>query len=185
MVSGHSLLELAAVMARCALFIGEPSGPTHLARAVGTPTLSLQGPGDRRYPGQDRLGAVWWPQDPPIRGCPRSSGASGPAATPAGCRFTEPDHRFKHALKRVGVWDTWKGVRKKSGRAAPALDGAPAHFPASRRSRREEAAAAASRCSSARRRRGARSGGRAGALNAAGGGAAPSEGGGAGGAASS
>ena len=144
MISGHSLLELAAVMARCALFVGEPSGPTHLARAVGTPTLSLQGPGDRRYPGQDRLGAVWWPQDPAhprlskVEWCQRTCGDA------CGCRFTEPNHRFKHALKRVGVWDTWKGVRKKvRPKRRRRWTEPPAHFPCLEAISPEEAAAAA------------------------------------------
>ena len=38
--------ELASILARSALFIGNDSGPGHLAAAVGTPTLSLFGPTD-------------------------------------------------------------------------------------------------------------------------------------------
>ncbi|HEV2149400.1 MAG TPA: glycosyltransferase family 9 protein [Longimicrobiaceae bacterium] len=37
---------LAAGLAECALLVTNDSGPMHLAAAVGTPTLSLQGPGD-------------------------------------------------------------------------------------------------------------------------------------------
>ncbi|HEY2134171.1 MAG TPA: glycosyltransferase family 9 protein, partial [Acetobacteraceae bacterium] len=39
-----SLPEAAACLARCALYIGNDSGLTHLAAATGTPTLSLFGP---------------------------------------------------------------------------------------------------------------------------------------------
>lgn len=67
-----TILEAAAVLGRCAGFIGNDSGLGHLASAMGTPTLTLFGPGDpARYrpwgpdaawieaPGRDleRLGA--------------------------------------------------------------------------------------------------------------------------------
>ena len=39
-----SLTQAAAVIARCALFIGNDSGLMHLAAATGTPTLGLYGP---------------------------------------------------------------------------------------------------------------------------------------------
>ena len=38
--------ELAEVLRRCALFIGNDSGPMHLAAAVGTQTVGLYGPGN-------------------------------------------------------------------------------------------------------------------------------------------
>jgi len=44
LASGLKLPELAAVLERCALFIGNDSGVTHLAAAVGTPTVALFGP---------------------------------------------------------------------------------------------------------------------------------------------
>ena len=45
-----SILEAAAVLARCAAFVGNDSGLGHLAAAVGTPTLTLFGPGEpERY----------------------------------------------------------------------------------------------------------------------------------------
>jgi ADP-heptose:LPS heptosyltransferase len=43
---GLSLLQLAAVMEGCRLFIGNDSGITHLAAAVGLPTLAIFGPTD-------------------------------------------------------------------------------------------------------------------------------------------
>ncbi len=41
---GLKLTELAAVLERCALFVGNDSGITHLAVAVGVPTVALFGP---------------------------------------------------------------------------------------------------------------------------------------------
>jgi heptosyltransferase-3 len=47
-VRGLKLVDLAAVMERCALFIGNDSGVTHVAAAVGAPTLALFGPASTR-----------------------------------------------------------------------------------------------------------------------------------------
>jgi heptosyltransferase-3 len=41
---GLKLVELAAVLERCALFLGNDSGVTHIATAVGTPTVAMFGP---------------------------------------------------------------------------------------------------------------------------------------------
>ncbi|MFI5266487.1 MAG: glycosyltransferase family 9 protein [Chloroflexota bacterium] len=45
-VSGLSLLQLAAFYRRCRLVLGPDSGPLHVARSVGTPTVTLFGPTD-------------------------------------------------------------------------------------------------------------------------------------------
>ena len=50
-----TVAHLAAVLERVDLFVGNDSGPGHLAAAVGTPTLSLFGPTDP---------AVWRPPGP-------------------------------------------------------------------------------------------------------------------------
>jgi ADP-heptose:LPS heptosyltransferase len=42
------VLELAALLARAALFVGGDTGPLHLASAVGTPSVALFGPKDPR-----------------------------------------------------------------------------------------------------------------------------------------
>lgn len=42
------LPHLAAILAKCHLFIGNDSGVTHLSAAVGTPTIALFGPTDPR-----------------------------------------------------------------------------------------------------------------------------------------
>jgi ADP-heptose:LPS heptosyltransferase len=44
LVGGLALPEVAAVLARCALFVGNDSGLMHLSAATGTPTLGLFGP---------------------------------------------------------------------------------------------------------------------------------------------
>ncbi len=41
-----SLTQLASILQTCSVFIGNDSGPMHLAAAVGTPTIGLYGPGD-------------------------------------------------------------------------------------------------------------------------------------------
>lgn len=48
-----SVLELAALMKRCGLFVGNDGGPMHIAAAVGCPVLAIFGPTDP---------AVWGPR---------------------------------------------------------------------------------------------------------------------------
>jgi lipopolysaccharide heptosyltransferase II len=43
---GMSLREMAAVLERCHLFVGNDSGPMHVAAALRVPTIGLFGPGD-------------------------------------------------------------------------------------------------------------------------------------------
>jgi ADP-heptose:LPS heptosyltransferase len=54
------LWELACWLARASLYIGNDSGITHLAAAVGTPTLAIFGPTDPQ---------VWAPRGPNVRIC--------------------------------------------------------------------------------------------------------------------
>ena len=43
-VSGTSLVELTAVIERCSLYVGNDSGPMHIAAALGVPTVGIYGP---------------------------------------------------------------------------------------------------------------------------------------------
>ena len=54
----HNLYELACWLAGARLYLGNDSGITHLAAAVGTPVLALFGPTDP---------AVWAPRGPNVR----------------------------------------------------------------------------------------------------------------------
>jgi len=42
-IEGTSLVELAAVLARCSLYIGNDSGPLHIAASFGVPTIGIYG----------------------------------------------------------------------------------------------------------------------------------------------
>ena len=53
MLNCHPLPELAAILKRCSVFVGNDSGITHLAAAAGVPVVSLFGPTDPR---------VWGPR---------------------------------------------------------------------------------------------------------------------------
>lgn len=58
LVEHADLMELSEVISRAALFIGNDSGPTHLAAQLGIPTLALFGPTDPR---------IWAPVGPAVR----------------------------------------------------------------------------------------------------------------------
>ncbi len=53
LIGQTNLLELAALMKRAALFIGNDAGPMHVAAAVGCPVVALFGPSDPK---------VWGPR---------------------------------------------------------------------------------------------------------------------------
>jgi heptosyltransferase-2 len=57
-LQGEPLPRVAAMLARCAAFIGNDSGITHLAAAVGAPTLAVFGPTDP---------ALWAPRGKAVR----------------------------------------------------------------------------------------------------------------------
>lgn len=60
LVGRLSLLETAACLKQCKVFIGNDSGLMHMAAAVGTPTIGLFGPSD------DRMYAPYCPPETPI-----------------------------------------------------------------------------------------------------------------------
>jgi lipopolysaccharide heptosyltransferase II len=58
-----TLRQFIALAGRCCLFVGGDSGPTHIAAAVGAPTLSLFGPSDPRLVApRGRLHRYIWKQ---------------------------------------------------------------------------------------------------------------------------
>ena len=44
LVKGASLVQLGALVERCGLYVGNDSGPMHLAAALGVPTVGIYGP---------------------------------------------------------------------------------------------------------------------------------------------
>ena len=72
LVGGLSLPEAAAVLARCALFVGNDSGLMHLAAATGIPTLGLFGPSpaDHYAPAGPRAAAAVAPGSPGLDSMP-------------------------------------------------------------------------------------------------------------------
>lgn len=60
-VRGADLIELAAVLARCAGFVGNDSGVSHLAAAVGAPAVAIFGPTDPAVwaPRGERVTVLW------------------------------------------------------------------------------------------------------------------------------
>jgi ADP-heptose:LPS heptosyltransferase len=68
-VHAPSLVDLALLLASCRVYVGNDSGITHLAAAVGCPTIAIFGPSD---PG------IWAPRGPHVRIVAGECPASGP-----------------------------------------------------------------------------------------------------------
>ena len=106
--------QLSAVLQRCTVVVGEPSGPLCVAMAVGTPTVSIQGPGERDYPGHNRSGPLWWPEDP--RHVSASRVAWCQHTTRGAClcsRDTKP--RTKQRLEPLRLWKPYKRALSRLG----------------------------------------------------------------------
>lgn len=86
LVGATDLPQLAAVLRRCSLFVGNDAGPLHLAAAVGTPVVAVFGSSDatRFGPWSDAATVVWRP--PPCAPIFRSDRPDRCAA----CVFTVP-----------------------------------------------------------------------------------------------
>jgi ADP-heptose:LPS heptosyltransferase len=72
-IAGLALPQLAALLARVALYVGNDSGVSHLSSFLGTPTLALFGPTDP---------AIWAPRGPRARVVWAGAGAPAPADAP-------------------------------------------------------------------------------------------------------
>ena len=97
LAKGLSLLQLASVMAECRLFIGNDSGITHMAAALGLPIVAIFGPTDQR---------VWSPRgekvfvvrrEIPCSPCPQE-------------RFFQCQHL--ECLRGIEIEDVLKGLEK-------------------------------------------------------------------------
>jgi hypothetical protein len=81
--------------------------------AVGTSTLSIQGPGEYEYPGQERIGPIWWPRGPQhevlsgIEWCQLNVGEG------CQCLRGRPTPPVRASLQRLGVWEPLKRTRKR------------------------------------------------------------------------
>jgi ADP-heptose:LPS heptosyltransferase len=97
LAKGLSLLQLASVMEGCGFFIGNDSGISHIAAALGIPTLVIFGPTDPK---------VWSPRgkkvfvvrkEIPCSPCPQE-------------RFFQCQHL--DCLKEIELGDVLKGLEK-------------------------------------------------------------------------
>jgi lipopolysaccharide heptosyltransferase I len=66
-----TLLQLAALLSRCSVFVGGDTGPLHLAAAMGIPTVALFGPSNPRRNGPYGSGHVILQRQLPCSNCYR------------------------------------------------------------------------------------------------------------------
>jgi len=84
--SGLGVPELAALLSRCRLYVGNDSGVSHLAAALGVATVAVFGPTDP---------AVWAPLGPRVQVVQAADGSSTPW----------PDvQRVEAAVRTLGCW---------------------------------------------------------------------------------
>jgi heptosyltransferase-2 len=95
----HSLMELAAVIRLCRLFISGSTGPMHIAAAVGVPTLSFFSPvrscSPRRWGPIGQANVIMMPQVPECPTC------RGTACEYFDCMRLIPLDRIEEALDRL------------------------------------------------------------------------------------
>jgi len=97
LLRGLSLLELASVIEGSRVFVGNDSGITHLAAALGVPTVAIFGPSDPR---------VWSPRGKQVVVIRRKSACSPcTQETFFGCQESE-------CLKAVEMEDVMAGLRR-------------------------------------------------------------------------
>jgi ADP-heptose:LPS heptosyltransferase len=97
LVKGLSLLELASVMEGCRLFIGNDSGITHMAAALGIPTIAIFGPSDHK---------IWFPKGEKVFVVRKELNCS-PCSEE---RFVQCKNL--ECLREVGVGDVLEGIRE-------------------------------------------------------------------------
>jgi hypothetical protein len=107
---------LAAVIERCDLLIGQATGQSWLATALGKPMVVLLGPGDQNYPALGRGGPPWWPWPPRVRFISKFDWCQATTGTRCPCRYPpEGWGVFRAVMKRVDLWKPWKRALKSLG----------------------------------------------------------------------
>jgi heptosyltransferase I len=110
--------DLAALIARCSLFVGGDTGPLHLADALGIPTVALFGPTDPRRSGPYRFReGTLWPSSPSSASRSFDRGMRDLARIPA----ESVAARAAEVLRKIGLGDA-----HPSSSAAPSLSSASA-----------------------------------------------------------
>ncbi len=89
-LTGASLPQTAALLRRCTLFVGNDSGPMHLAAATGIPVVALFGPScpHRFRPWTPKAEVVW--HQLPCNPCARAEAGENHADCCTVCIFPEP-----------------------------------------------------------------------------------------------
>jgi ADP-heptose:LPS heptosyltransferase len=97
LAKGLSLLQLASVMMGCRLFIGNDSGISHMAAALGLPTVAIFGPTDPRVwsPRGENVSVVR--KEIPCSPCPQE-------------RFFQCHHL--DCLREIEIEDVLKGIKR-------------------------------------------------------------------------
>ena len=98
------LTELAALLKRCMLYVGNDSGVTHMAAAVGTPVIALFGPTDPR---------VWGPRGKGVHTLYR-----GVACSPCS-REQMKGCLHRKCLESIRVEEVYRSVSKMMHEAVP------------------------------------------------------------------
>jgi ADP-heptose:LPS heptosyltransferase len=97
LVKGLSLLELASVIEGCHLFIGNDSGITHMAAALGLPTIAIFGPSDHK---------IWSPRGEKVFVARKEMNCS-PCSQE---KFVQCKH--SECLREIQIGDVLEGIRK-------------------------------------------------------------------------
>ncbi len=97
LAGGFSPIQLASVLEGCRFFIGNDSGVSHLAAALGVPTLAIFGPTDPKVWSPRGRNVVVIRQETPCSPCARE-------------RFLQC--QYSECLQRVEKEDVLEGIRK-------------------------------------------------------------------------
>lgn len=98
-----TVLELAALLKRAALYIGNDSGPMHIAAASGTPVIALHGPTDP---------TVWGPW-----GKGHTVISSHVSCSP--CKVTDCKVEKGKCMEQISVEEVWQAVNRDSAYLFP------------------------------------------------------------------